>query len=288
MGSAEGMGSTGGAEKVWVTGRTTGVPECRGDIVLTDLRGVVTHTLADDGPNGPNGPVTQYILAAAEKRLYNGLRNALGGGDGLDRDAALLSRMVPLETFGPDVLDISRNNLRRRWATSTDWLDDVIAYSLRPGRADSHARAAVARASAMIGGPLGRLIDAVAAGEVEAERDPGRFALAEMIRMVWPEHPAVRRSQATHDEYAMRWWAPVYEHILDAYGLRLLPGLDMDDFAWPLLALVDHEARTPGPAGRSALTIRVLIAGGVADRRTGARLTPEEIAVRLPPARVPD
>lgn len=275
-----------GIEEVWVTGRTTGVRECRGDIVLTDLRGVVTRTLAADGSNGPNSAVTQYILAAAEKRLYDGLRNALGE-DLPGRDPALLSRMVPLETFGAEVLDISRNNLRRRWATSADWLEDVIAYALRPGRADDHASAAVARASAMVGAPLGRLIDAVAAGEVEAERNPGHFALAEMIRTVWPDHPAVRRSQATHDEYAMRWWVPVYAHLLDEYGLRLLPGLDLAEFAWPLLALVDHEARTPGPPGRSALTIRVLIAGGTIDRATGARLTPDEVDARVPPRRRP-
>ncbi|WP_288813568.1 hypothetical protein [uncultured Gordonia sp.] len=271
-----------GIEEVWVKGRTTGVRESRGTVNVTDLRGVVTHTLADEGPNGPNGTVTQYILSAAEKQLYDGLRNALGENE-MSRDAALLGRMIPLETFGPDVLDISRNNLRRRWATSTDWLDDVIAYSLRPGRADDHARAAVARAAALIGEPLGQLIDAVAAGEVEAERDPGRFALAEMIRTMWPEHPAVRRSQATLDEYAMRWWVPVYQHLLDRYGLRLLPGLDIEEFAWPLLALVDHEARTPTNGGRSALAIRVLVSGGTVDAATGSRLTPDEVAARVPP-----
>lgn len=274
----------GAQAEVWVTSRTTGEQDFRGHVVVQDLREIVTHTMTGDGPNGPNGVVTQYILAAAEKQLHDGLRGAVGAGPGADRDTVLLARMVPLETFGPDVLDISRNNLRRRWATATDWLDDVIAYALRPGRADAHAEAAVATAGELLGKPLGEVVRVVAAGEVAAERDPARFGLAEMIRILWPEHPAVRNSLTTLDEYPMRWWLPVYAHVLDVYELDLIAGLSLPDFAWPLLALVEQEARGGEADGRAARAILVLMSGCVVDRCSRARLTPDEIAARVPPS----
>lgn len=250
--------------------------------MIDDLRSIVTHTLAHEGPNGPNGAVTQYILAAAERHLHDGLRSALGSTSSPGEETSLLSRLLPLEGFGPDVLDISRNNLRRRWATASDWLDDVIAYALRPGRADEHARAAVSAATGMVGRPLGELISAVTAGEVAAERDPARFGLAEMIRTMWPDHPAVRSARTTLDEYALHWWVPVYSHILDVYGLALIDGLKIEDFARPLLALVEHEARAQSP-GHAARAIVVLISGAVIDTRTGSRLTPAEVTAHTPP-----
>lgn len=262
--------------------RTTGKRTSRGPVVIQDLAGTITHTMSTEGPNGPNGAVTQYILAAAERHLYDQLVAGLGGSD-LD-ETAPLARMVPLETFGPDVLDISRNNLRRRWATSSDWLDDVIAYALRPGRAVEHAQSAVATAMELMVGPLGDLIRSVVAGEIDAERDPARFRLAEIIRTVWPDHPAVRASVATLDEYVVHWWLPVYEMVLDVYGFDRIDGLDIEDFAWALLTFVEQAARgvDEGAMERVTSAILMLISGAVVDRETGARLTPAEVDRRQP------
>lgn len=277
------METIGEPAQVWVTSRTTGRREARGTVVIRDLRSIVTRTMTPDGPSGPNGAVTQYILAAAERHLYAQLRGGLGGADdGHNREPAVLTRMLPLESFGPDVLDISRNNLRRRWATSADWLDDVIAFALRPDRALEHAEAAVSAATAAIGKPLGDVIRFVAAGEIAAERDPARFRLAEIIRNVWPDHPAVRATQATLDEYVLRWWVPFYARLIDAYGLIPLPGIGVRDVAWPLLTLVEGEARAGDAEGSAAAAILLLISGAVADRETGGRLTPAEIDARLP------
>lgn len=282
MGQHGDDGQIGDTREVWVTSRTSGTRVCRGQLVIQNLSGTVTRTIHLDGPNGPNGALTQYILAAAECHLYDQLVAGLGSPDA-DKTASL-ARMVPLETFGPDVLDISRNNLRRRWATSSDWLDDVIAYALRPGRALDHAQQAAAQAVDLMVQPLGDVIRAVVAGEIEAERDPARFRLAEIIRTVWPDHPVVRSSAATLDEYVMRWWVPVYELVLDVYGFDLLDGVEIEAFAWPLLTFVEHAARgaDEGAVERATQSIVLLISGSVVDRGSGARLTPSEVLPRRP------
>lgn len=276
------MEEVGSTAEVWVTSRTTGERVSRGSLVIEDLSSTVTRMLFADGPNGPNGAVTQYILSAAERHLYEQLMAGLGTPDA--EGTAPLARMVPLETFGPDVLDISRNNLRRRWATSSDWLDDVIAYALRPDRALAHAQDAATEAVSLMVEPLGQVIRAVVAGEIAAERDPARFRLAEIIRTVWPHHPAVAASVATLDEYVVRWWVPVYDMVLDIYGLDLLEGVAIEAFAWPLLTFVEQAARgiEAGAVDRAASSIILLISGSVLDRATGTRLTPEQVSQRAP------
>lgn len=307
------MDTIGEPTQVWVTSRTTGRRESRGTVVIRDLRSIVTRTTTPDGPNGPNGPLTQYILAAAEQHLYGQLCCGLGGVDDrsndccpnadhepadhqtgdreptghepadhpADHEPGVLTRMLPLESFGPDVLDISRNNLHRRWATSADWLDDVIAFALRPDRALEHADAAATAAIGTVGKPFGDVMRLVVAGEVAAERDPARFRLAEIIGNIWPNHPAVRATRATFDESMLRWWVPFCARIIDAYGLATLPGIGLEDVARPLLTLVAGEVRGGDADGRAAAAILLVISGAVVDRETGARLTPAEIDARL-------
>jgi|APMI01.1.fsa_nt_gi hypothetical protein len=245
----------------------------RGTIVLEDLRDILHGIAYQEGPNGPQSPITQYILCEGAAHLAAALAADVTGAQG--EVPAVLATLLGHDSFATRVLDISRNHMRRRWPLASAWYADLIAYALRPQRYSINAMNLLQQVPVWMDGPLGVLIAEFASAEVESSQDPHLYRLGDTIMTLWPDYPPVRQALRVYRESVSETWAPVYEGILARYGLRLRHGVDINDACWVFQALViregqerriDADTRTsaiPGVAQAplSALAILTYVAG---------------------------
>lgn len=267
--------------------------EDRGTVLLEDL-GDILHTIAyRDGPNGPQSPVTQYLLREGAAHLAAALAGDVTGAQG--EVPAVLATLVGHDSFASRVLGISRNQIRRRWPLASSWYADLIAYILRPQRYSIEATAVLRELPAWMDGPLGILIAKFAGAEVTSSQDPHLYRLGETIMTLWPDYPPVRQALRVYRAAVSQTWAPVYLGILARYGLRLRDGIDIDDACWVFQALVVREgqerridpdtrmATLPGGSTGplSALAILTYLAGATATL-DGQTLDASQLAGRHP------
>ena len=273
----------------------------RGTVVLEDLRDILHEIAHRDGPNGPQSPVTQYILREAATHLAAALVADVTGERG--EVPAVLATLVGHDSFAK-VLGISRNQMRRRWPLASAWYADLIAYALRPQRYSTHAVGVLEQLPAWMDGPLGVLIAQFAGAEVASSQDPHLYRLGDTIMTMWPDYPPVRQALAVYRQSVADLWAQVYLGILARYGLRLRDEIQIEDACWVFQALVvregqerriDPATRTSGIPGvaaapLSALAILVYVAGATVtldgrrlDYAEIARLTPVGTDPPMPP-----
>ena len=265
----------------------------RGTVVIEDLRDILGQIAYRDGPNGPQSPVTQYILREATTHLAGALVADVVGTHG--EVPAVLATLVGHDSFATKTLHISRNHMRRRWPLASSWYADLIAYALRPQRYSINAQAVLKELPTWMDGPLGGLIAQFAAAEVDSSQDPHLYRLGETIMTLWPDYPPVRQALRVYQRSVSEIWAQVYLGILHRYGLRLRDGVHIDDACWVFQALVirEGEERRIDPATRtidipgfdaaplSAQAILVYLAGAVLTE-DGAALDVRRLATRMP------
>lgn len=265
----------------------------RGTVVVEDLTGILQHIAHDEGPNGPQSPVTQYLLREGASHLAAALTQDATRDQG--RVPAILATLVGHDSFATKVLAVSRNQLRRRWPLASGWYADLISYSLRPQRFARNAVLLLRQLPAWMDGPLGVLIARFADAEVESSQDPHLYRLGETIMTLWPDYPPVRQALDVYRQSVVETWAPVYAGILARYGLVLRDGVDISDACWVFQALVireglerriDPELRTASipdipTAPLSALAILIYLAGAT-DTTDGRVLDYRELAQRMP------
>lgn len=236
---------------VVVQGRAARRPEPRGEVVIGDLREVLTRISVRSGANGPQGPVTQYLLARAAEHLSAQLTgDALGRAD-REPVPRVLSALLGHEPFVENVLGMSAHQMRRRWPLATDWYADVVSYVLRPNRWTANHVAVLSEFETWLTRPAGEFLKLLGQHQLQACRAAELFRLGDVLSDLWPDYPPVMRARAVEHSWRLRRWMPVYAIVLEHYGLRVRSGADFEVVAWAVAALITMEpfpAQAPRPA----------------------------------------
>lgn len=226
---------------VWAQRRGSSNRELLGRVTIEPLDGVLTRMTAQQGANGPRGPLTQYLLREGAVRLASaltGIGDAEASSEGM---TSFLSRLVGHERFVEDELDLSAHNMRRRWPLAGDWYADLVAYIMRPQRHEITARITSARLLAALTLPFGEFVSVFTALQLELSNDVMLFRLPETLEWLFPENPIVRESLSNYLSTLDTYWGPLYLGILDHYGLRLKDGATVQESVWSFMALFSWE-----------------------------------------------
>lgn len=231
-------------ERVPVTASRRGAHErtVLGYVELEDLTPVVIRTATAHGPNGPQGPMTQYMLAEAVRHLSEQLGADVQPRAGREPVPRVLSALVGHERFVEEVLGISINQMRRRWPSATDWYADLLAYVLRPARHDANYAMLRESLPGWLELPLGEFARSLAGAQISLKLDLSLYGLADTVRWLWPEHPVVRSSLAASLCALYELWIPILHQVFGVYGLRPRDGVEPEEMAWTLNALMSWES----------------------------------------------
>ncbi len=234
---------------IWAQRHGQSTPEYLGDVVIEDLTGVLTRIQAKKGANGPQGPMTQFILAAATRRLDERLGTDFEGIANAEPVPRILSALIGHEPFVQDALGLSVNQMRRRWPMATDWYGDLIAYILRPQRHETNYALLVEELPQWEHLPLGEYIAALAEQQLRVSLTPELYRLSDTIRWLWPNHEAAKAAQRAEMTALLEVWRPLFVETFDRYGLQLRKEVDLTEVSWLANALISWEAhqRTVDP-----------------------------------------
>ncbi len=282
--------------EVWVQDRGGGKPRLRGTVVIEDLDPVLSRISSRSGANGPQSPITQYILSEAANHLAERLTEDAPPGSDRVTVPRTLSGSLGHQPFIESVLNMSQHQMLRRWPLATDWYHDVIAYIMRPARFDqlnsTIMRDAVEEWSRH---PLGEFIRLFTEYAHTMRDNPRILRTAEALQSLWPSYPPVRDAVLAYREEVNDLWAPFYSTVLETYDLRLRSGASMQHVAWAFNAIQSRETlerlcdpRMPTHIDdrgavwtMTARSVLLLIAGAVTDDE-GSFLTFEDLETRLP------
>lgn len=287
-------GTPGEQAAVWVQDKGGGPLRLRGHIEIEDLSDVLTSISSRSGANGPLNPVTQYMLARAANHLADRLiDDAPPSREGRDSVPRILSSSLGHQPFVESVLEMSQHQMLRRWPLATDWYNDVINYVMRPSRFAPKLVTLLGTVE-VASETLGELIRTFAHEALTFADNVKVVRVAEALQALWPDYPAVRNAMGHYRAHVLEDYVPLYEHMMNVYGLKLRPGVAMTTIGWAFNALHVREglevlagqATThPGSDGHdwslTASTSMLIIAGAVTDEQ-GRSLTPEELLKRRP------
>lgn len=284
---------------VWAQRRGQTSQSLLGDVEIEDLSNVLTRIAMRRGSNGPQGLLTQFILASAADHLDSSIVGDVPRADDEEHVPRTLSALIGHEPFVEHTLELSVNQMRRRWPRAADWYHDLIAYVLRPQRHRANMRDAQSQLREWLTLPFGQLIRAVFEHQISSSQDAALYRLADTLRWLWPHHPAVREAQQAEFEALVADWSVVLRNVLWLYALRFRHGVDIREACWLANALVFGEAHqrsvnpqyagagsvlsgTPQPLG--AQCFLTYMASVVTDEH-GTTLTVETLRQRCPERR---
>ena len=288
-------GTPGEQAAVWVQDRGGGPLRLRGQVVIEDLSSVLTSISSRTGANGPQNPVTQYMLSRAANHLADRLIDDAGPTrDGREAVPRILSSALGHQPFVESVLEMSQHQMLRRWPLATDWYTDVINYVMRPVRFDPKFDLLCETMDEASSAPLGGLIRQFAYQASTYADNTKVVRVAEALQALWPDYPPVANAMGAYRRTVLERYIPLYEETMRAYGLVARRGMDIQVIAWAFNALHAREAMeflagqttthtdSDGTSwSMTAWTVLVIIAGGVADEE-GRTFHPAELAERMP------
>lgn len=290
--------TSGDAVEVWARRKGAAQDECLGRLPLEDLGGVLTRMATRHGRNGPEGPMTQFIVAAAADRLADALLAGFFPQGADELVPRVLSGLVGHERFVEDVLGLSVHHMRRRWPYAPDWYADLLDYVLRPARHERNHQEVAAHRPIWFHLRLGEALQQVASHQIRASQDPRRYQLADIVQWLWPHHPAVRSAQRHEHRVGREFWAPQFEALLANYGLRPRGETSSRLAAWTFHALITmeahqrivdpelpEEARRLGARGSLSAEAALIHIAGASETLDGRPLTTEELYARRPGGR---
>ncbi|QIK72081.1 hypothetical protein G7070_07125 [Propioniciclava coleopterorum] len=288
-------GQPGDEVPIWIQDRGGGQMRLRGHIVIEDLRPVLTTISSKQGANGPQNPVTQYMLSEASSYLADRLLDdAFPGDDGRYSVPRLLSSALGHQPFIETVLGMSQHQMLRRWPLASDWYTDVVNYIMRPARFSDPASPLGPRLMEKARGPLGALIRFFIDESYKEAAASKTIRVAEALQTLWPDYPPVRNAMGAYREELLVLHVPLYHALLDAYDLRPHQDVDVNAISWAFNGLharnvveqlagqhpihVDQRGHEWTLAAYNCL---LLVAGSCTDA-AGTSLTPEQLATRAP------
>lgn len=289
-------GVPGEEAEVWVQDRGAAAPRLRGRIVIEDLTDVLTTISSRNGANGPNNPVTQYILAQAAEYLAERLiEDAAPARDGREAVPRTLSGALGHQPFIESVLNMSQHQMLRRWPLATDWYVDVINYVMRPSRF-TRATAEVAKHfEEWSSGRLGDFVRHFSDTVFMLDGDPQVLRMAEALQALWPEYPPVKQATLAYHQQIQTMWVPLYAEAMRRYGLRIRPEYSMAELGWAFNALqtretwerlagLDTTSKRSFDASRWSITARagIMVMAGALLGEDGTCYTPSELANLMP------
>ncbi len=291
-------GTPGEQAEVWIQDRGSSTPRLRGRIEIEDLSDVLTCISARSGANGPNNPVTQYILAQAAQylaeRLIEDANPVRDGGESVPRT---LSGALGHQPFIESVLNMSQHQMLRRWPLATDWYQDVINYVMRPSRFTKATDEVARRFDQWTSGRLGEFVRQFSDTVFVLDGDPQVLRVAEALQSLWPDYPPVKQATLTYHQQIQTMWVPLYAEGMRRYGLKLRPEFTMAELGWAVNALQTRETweRLAGleTTARSGLDGRpwsitaragVMVLAGVMVGEDGTVYTPTQLIDLLPVA----
>lgn len=273
--------------EIVVRDRGSRVEGSRGTIVVEDLSDVVSRTLSLTGPNGPNAPITQYILKEAARQLSDRLLGDLSHE--WDPEAPkVLSALIGHEPFVERSLNLSAHHMRRRWPMAADWYADLLSYALRPQRYTRNEQDVLSEIPGWLKLPFGGFVRQFAGHQVWATQDAELFRLADTLYTIWPDYEPIQKSYRQYRSVIQGTWSPLYEQLLGLYRLRLRPEVDMAEICWVLDLVVNqigHEQALnydKERAGEKASRVILTYINGAVTSEDGAPLTLRELAERKP------
>lgn len=265
---------------VLVRRRGSSDDEDRGPIEIEDLTEVVTRLVARTGPNGPQSPVTQYILAQAELRLAEQLRADVVADEAGQAPPRVLSAVVGHEPFVERALGLSVHHMRRRWPAAGDWYADLVAYLLRPSRHQANRLDTLDRLDEWFTLSAAGFIEALARRQLEVTRDPRGFQISNALYALWPDYEPVVAARERETAWMLQQWLPMYQGLFARYGVRVRPGVDLPAVAWAAASLVNAAAR--GHSRREdewCVHAGLVLAAGALETLDGEPMTPERMRV---------
>lgn len=222
---------------------------------MEDLTSVLERITSRTGPNGPQGPVTQWILAQAAQQLSVQLARDIRPRSLADSVPRVLSALIGHEPFVKQALGLSVHQMLRRWPQASDWYYDLIAYVMRPQRYARNADQVAAEIPEWGDLTLGELTRAFGEFQMQKSRDPALYALADVMATLWPDHPQVQASHDRAQRTVFESFGALYEQLLLTYRLRLRPGVTLYEVIWTLQALASWDMREeslrPAPQRRT-------------------------------------
>lgn len=278
---------------IWIQDRGGSETRLRGHIVIEDLRPVLKTIAAKQGANGPQNPVTQYMLAEASNyladRLLDDARPLSSNAPSVPR---LLSSALGHQPFVESVLGMSQHQMLRRWPLASDWYTDVVHYIMRPARfIDPSAPIEpqlVEAARGDLGGLIRRFIDAA----YQQSMSSRAVRVAEALQTLWPDYPPVRDAMGAYREMLLAQYVPLFHTLLDVYDLKLHPHTDITAISWAFNGLharnvverlagqhPHHVDRSGQEWSLAAYNCLLLVAGACTDLG-GSSLSPEAMAAR--------
>ncbi|HOA89847.1 hypothetical protein [Propioniciclava tarda] len=291
-------GTPGQPAEVWIQDRGASDTRLRSTLIIEDLSDVLTCISARSGANGPNNPVTQYILSQAAEYLAERLIEDAAPGSGGGSVPRTLSGALGHQPFIESVLNMSQHQMLRRWPLATDWYTDVIHYVMRPSRFTRAIDYVRSQFDDWSSRPLGEFVRLFSDAVFRLDGDPKVLRMAEALQALWPDYPPVREASEAYHEQIQTMWAPLYAESLSRYGLKLRPEVKFEELGWAFNALQTRETwerlggsvvepRVAFDGGRwsvTALTSLMVLSGSVLDV-DGSQLSPAQLAVRKPVAR---
>jgi BetI-type transcriptional repressor, C-terminal len=224
-----------------------------------DLAGVLRrlHRRTDAGrARLANDPVTASYLAAGMRLIGRNLGpgaerapvDAAGAGVPRPVLAFLSQRAVAAEVeHNPHPFHRvgSTSVLRSTWRSQSDYIADLIAFGLWSQQypvAKHAAELAAARRALVTGGDFVEAVHSFCYWVVTTLAADPTFRLALLATAVAEDDEAIARAVADHYQTNRTRWDEIYREILAGYGLRLRPGVELDDIGRMLTALAEGFA----------------------------------------------
>ncbi len=280
---------------IWIQDRGGGELRLRGHIEIEDLRPVLTTISSKQGANGPQNPVTQYMLSEAAGYLADRLLDdALPDELGRYAVPRLLSSSLGHQPFVETVLGMSQHQMLRRWPLASDWYTDVVNYVMRPSRFISTHAPLGQRLAEHSSGTLGDLVRYFVDESYRLAASSKTVRVAEALQSLWPDYPPVRDAMAAYRRDVISLYVPLYQAIIDAYDLRPYEDGDVQVISWAFNGLSarnvleqlagqhpTHTDRRGVEWTLAAYNCLVLVAGTCTDP-DGKAFSPDQLALRRP------
>ncbi|HEU0087465.1 MAG TPA: hypothetical protein VFQ77_07420 [Pseudonocardiaceae bacterium] len=195
-----------------------------------------------------NHPLTRAYLEAGMRLLAEEFFPKPADEDDRPQHRSFLrisrDQVIKEVAHGPDDLPHQGNpgSLRDRWPYFSDYLGDLILYALRIDRFGGHLELAEQAADAIGDDTLSLAAHEIAYRDLNLKIDDTATRFHFLVTAFADHDPVVAKALSAVYEELTESWRQVYEKIFQSRGLRLRPGLSLDEFTLIITAVAEGLA----------------------------------------------